>query len=84
MKISAILCLLFLFNFFAIEANTVKSNQPELWYETFGETSSPPLLLIMGGGGQGIIRPTEFCERLAQRGFYVICYDQRDSGYRDA
>jgi pimeloyl-ACP methyl ester carboxylesterase len=51
-----------------------------LCYETFGEESSPPILLIMGLATQMIGWPEEFCEQLAARGFYVVRFDNRDSG----
>jgi pimeloyl-ACP methyl ester carboxylesterase len=51
-----------------------------LCYETFGSPSDPPLLLIMGLGTQMIAWPEVFCARLAQRGFYVIRFDNRDCG----
>ncbi|MBS0648118.1 MAG: alpha/beta hydrolase [Verrucomicrobia bacterium] len=58
----------------------VKAHGIEIWYETFGEEKDPALLLIMGGFAQGILWPTEFCEQLAKAGFYVIRYDNRDTG----
>jgi pimeloyl-ACP methyl ester carboxylesterase len=57
-----------------------KANGIEIWYETFGDEKDPALMMMMGGFGQGILWPTEFCERLAKRGFYVIRYDHRDTG----
>lgn len=57
-----------------------QANGIEIWYETFGEEKDPALLLIMGGFAQGILWPTEFCEQLAKAGFYVIRYDNRDTG----
>src|SRR5207248_1300808 len=51
-----------------------------LCYETFGEESVPPLLLIMGLGTQMIGWPDEFCQQLSERGFYVVRFDNRDSG----
>jgi pimeloyl-ACP methyl ester carboxylesterase len=56
------------------------SNGIELEYETFGDPSSPPLLLINGVGGQMIGWDDEFCELLAGRGFHVIRFDNRDVG----
>jgi len=53
----------------------------EIAYTTFGATSSPPLLLIMGLGGPSIWWPDELCNDLADRGFYVIRYDNRDVGW---
>jgi pimeloyl-ACP methyl ester carboxylesterase len=51
-----------------------------LCYETFGEESDPPLLLIQGLGMQMVGWPEEFCERLAAGGFYVVRFDNRDTG----
>jgi pimeloyl-ACP methyl ester carboxylesterase len=51
-----------------------------LCYETFGRPEDPPLLLIMGLGTQMIAWPEPFCQALAERGFYVIRYDNRDCG----
>ena len=51
-----------------------------LCYETFGEESAPPLLLIQGLGMQMVGWPEEFCERLAAAGFYVVRFDNRDTG----
>ena len=51
-----------------------------LCYETFGDEFAPPLLLIMGLGTQMIGWPDEFCRQLADRGFYVVRFDNRDSG----
>ena len=52
----------------------------DLAYETFGDGSDPAMLLIMGLGAQMIFWPTELCEMLAARGFFVIRFDNRDSG----
>lgn len=51
-----------------------------LCYETFGEESDPPLLLIMGLATQMIAWPDSFCEQLAARRFHVVRFDNRDSG----
>jgi pimeloyl-ACP methyl ester carboxylesterase len=51
-----------------------------LCYETFGDNSDPPLLLIMGLGTQMIGWPEEFCDQLAARGFFVVRFDNRDAG----
>jgi pimeloyl-ACP methyl ester carboxylesterase len=53
----------------------------ELCYETFGDESGRPLLLIMGLGTQMIAWNEDFCRQLADRGFYVIRYDNRDVGH---
>ena len=57
-----------------------KANNIEIEYDTFGDSSSKPLLLVMGLGVQMIGWREEFCERLVDKGFYVIRYDNRDVG----
>jgi pimeloyl-ACP methyl ester carboxylesterase len=52
----------------------------DICYETFGSTDDEPVLLIMGLGGPMNWWSVEFCERLAERGFLVIRYDNRDTG----
>ena len=49
-------------------------------YETCGDPSDPPILLVMGLGAQLITWPDEFVEGLARRGFFVIRHDNRDVG----
>lgn len=56
------------------------ANGIEIVYETIGDPSDPPLLLVMGLGTQLIHWDRELCERFAERGFYVIRFDNRDSG----
>jgi pimeloyl-ACP methyl ester carboxylesterase len=56
------------------------ANGIEIEYETFGEPSSAPMLLIMGLGAQMISWDEDFCSQLAARGFHVIRFDNRDSG----
>ncbi|MFX1292459.1 MAG: alpha/beta fold hydrolase [Promethearchaeota archaeon] len=58
----------------------VKANNIELEYDTFGDSTSEPLLLIMGLGAQLIQWPEEFCEMLVKKGFFVIRFDNRDVG----
>ena len=50
----------------------VKANNIEIEYDTFGDPSSKPLLLIMGLGAQMIRWEVEFCEQFAERGFHVL------------
>lgn len=56
-------------------------NGIEIAYETFGERSDPALLLIMGLGVQMIHWHPDFCRALADRGFHVIRFDNRDAGH---
>ena len=57
-----------------------KANGIELEFDTFGQESHDPLLLIMGLGGQMLLWNEEFCEMLAERGHFVIRFDNRDVG----
>jgi pimeloyl-ACP methyl ester carboxylesterase len=56
------------------------SPQVELCYQTFGDPADEPLLLVMGLGGPMTWWDTGLCRLLAQSGFYVIRYDNRDTG----
>ena len=49
-------------------------------YETFGDSSNPVLLLIMALGAQMIQWDDKFCRMLADKGLYVIRFDNRDVG----
>ena len=53
----------------------------EIAYSTFGSESGAPLLLVMGLGGPSIWWHDRLCDDLANRGFYVIRYDNRDVGW---
>ncbi len=52
----------------------------QIEYDTFGDSSTPALLLIMGGGSQMIYWEVEFCNLLAGKGLFVIRFDNRDIG----
>jgi pimeloyl-ACP methyl ester carboxylesterase len=52
----------------------------ELCYETFGSPDDPAVLLIMGLGGPMGWWDSELCAGLAEHGFFVIRYDNRDTG----
>ena len=52
----------------------------ELCFETFGDRGDPALLLVMGLGTQMIGWPDAFCALLADRGYFVIRFDNRDIG----
>ena len=58
----------------------VAANGIELAYETFGDASAPPVVLIMGWATQMIAWPDELCEGLARNGLFVIRFDNRDVG----
>jgi pimeloyl-ACP methyl ester carboxylesterase len=52
----------------------------QIYYETFGSPTNPPLLLVNGLGSQCINYRTEWCVRFAEKGHFVIRYDNRDVG----
>ncbi len=56
------------------------ANGIHIEYETFGDPSARPLLLIGGLGDQLIHWDDDLCRDLSQRGHYVIRFDNRDSG----
>ncbi|MEE8400165.1 MAG: alpha/beta hydrolase [Desulfobacterales bacterium] len=58
----------------------ITANGIQIEYDTFGEKTSPPLLLVMGLGAQMILWDEGFCEQLADKGLYVIRFDNRDIG----
>jgi pimeloyl-ACP methyl ester carboxylesterase len=57
-----------------------KANGIEIEYEIFGARDATPLLLVMGLGGQMVLWDEGFCAMLADRGFRVIRFDNRDVG----
>jgi pimeloyl-ACP methyl ester carboxylesterase len=59
---------------------TARVNGLEISYETFGDPSDPTMLLIMGLGVQMLGWDSEFCGMLAERGFHVVRFDNRDVG----
>jgi pimeloyl-ACP methyl ester carboxylesterase len=56
------------------------ANGIELEYEILGERSGAPLILIAGLGVQMIGWDDDFCRLLADRGFRVVRFDNRDAG----
>jgi pimeloyl-ACP methyl ester carboxylesterase len=56
------------------------ANGVELEYQTVGGPHGRPLLLVQGLGAQLTSIEDGFCQELADRGFLVIRYDNRDAG----
>jgi pimeloyl-ACP methyl ester carboxylesterase len=56
------------------------ANGIDLEYESFGEEEASPIVLIMGFAAQMIFWDEGFCRALANRGFRVIRFDNRDVG----
>ena len=52
----------------------------ELCYQTFGDPSDEPVLLVMGLGGPMTWWDPELCRMIAAQGRFVIRFDNRDTG----
>jgi pimeloyl-ACP methyl ester carboxylesterase len=52
----------------------------DICYQTYGDPEADPLLLVMGLGGPMTWWNPDFCRMLADHGFYVIRFDNRDVG----
>jgi pimeloyl-ACP methyl ester carboxylesterase len=52
----------------------------QIAYETFGDPGGRPLLMVMGLGAPMLVWRPELCALLAERGFFVIRFDNRDVG----
>jgi pimeloyl-ACP methyl ester carboxylesterase len=64
-----------------VQTRYAHNNDVEVAYETFGDPATgEPLLLIMGLDFQMVWWPDALCERLVERGFAVVRFDNRDSG----
>ena len=58
----------------------ILANGIQIEYETFGESSSPVLMLIAGIGGQMIGWDEELCKEWGRKGLYVMRFHNRDVG----
>lgn len=58
----------------------VPANSIDIAYDEVGDDSAPAIVLIMGLATQMIAWPDAFCAALADRGFRVIRFDNRDVG----
>jgi pimeloyl-ACP methyl ester carboxylesterase len=56
-------------------------NGIEIAYQEVGDPDAAPLLLVMGLGTQMLGWDEEFCALLAERGFRVVRFDNRDIGH---
>jgi pimeloyl-ACP methyl ester carboxylesterase len=55
----------------------------QICFQTFGDRTGRPLLLVMGLGGPMTWWPEELCRRFAFEGYFVVRYDNRDTGRSD-
>jgi pimeloyl-ACP methyl ester carboxylesterase len=58
----------------------LKQQNISICYETHGDAANPCVLLVMGITGQLISWPNELIRGLADAGFYVVTFDNRDVG----
>jgi pimeloyl-ACP methyl ester carboxylesterase len=63
------------------EERLAPCNGIEIAYQEVGDPDGDPLLLAMGLGTQMLAWDEEFCELLAERGFRVVRFDNRDIGH---
>jgi pimeloyl-ACP methyl ester carboxylesterase len=62
------------------EERLAPCNGIEIAYQEVGDPAAEPLLLVMGLGTQMLGWDEELCELLAERGFRVVRFDNRDIG----
>jgi pimeloyl-ACP methyl ester carboxylesterase len=62
------------------EERLAPANGIELAYQEIGDPDGEPLVLVMGLATQMIAWDEEFCALLAERGFRVVRFDNRDIG----
>ena len=57
-----------------------KVNNIDIWWDSFGKESDPPLLMIMGLNANSQHWPEDFIKELVDRNLYVVIFDNRDTG----
>ncbi len=57
-----------------------RNGEVQLHYESFGDPDDPTLLLVNGLGSQSINYAEPWCGLLADEGFHVVRFDNRDVG----
>lgn len=57
-----------------------RNGDVELYYETFGSDTDPVLVLVNGLASQCINYEGAWCEKFAAHGFFVVRFDNRDTG----
>jgi len=63
-----------------MENKVILPSRIQICYETFGRNEDPAVVLNMGNSCDATMWPEQFCQMLAMRGFFVIRFDQRDTG----
>lgn len=62
------------------KSGIINTNNIKIAYESFGSINNETILLIQGTGVQLTGWPVELCEQLAEKGYHVIRFDNRDVG----
>ncbi len=57
-----------------------QANGIDIEFDVFGDRENPAIILIMGLGAQMIAWPVAICNELADSGFRVVRFDNRDCG----
>ena len=60
--------------------STAASGDVTIYYEAFGDSGRPTLLLLNGLGSQCINYATDWCELFTAEGYQVVRFDNRDVG----
>lgn len=63
-----------------MEIKIVKNDNIEIYTESFGNPTNPAVILIMGASASMIWWDEKFCKKIAEKGFFVIRFDNRDTG----
>jgi len=61
-------------------SRVISFNGIEIYTESFGLKDNPAILLVMGAASSMIWWEEKFCKKLVDKGFFVIKYDNRDTG----
>lgn len=59
----------------------VETNGIEIVFDALGDPAGEPLILIAGLGGQLLSWDAPFCQQLADLGYWVVRFDNRDVGF---
>ena len=55
-------------------------NNINIWWEDFGDTSNPSVMLIMGANANSMVWTHEFIQPFVDAGYHVVRFDNRDVG----
>ena len=80
-KILFLVSLLSTFCFAADQEDRISElNGIKIWWQDHGDSNNPAVLLIMGLNSNSKVWPETFVRSIVDEGFYVIIFDNRDTG----